>query len=149
MDWSVYHLIAFIIGVIMCIKINTIMANSKRKYAVILSQLCFIFVIAIMSRTPERGWATSEDVPDEFIYVYGIVEKPKNSPGKIYIWIREKCKPSSSSSCMKPRSYEVTYTDDLANIIQNANAKVAVDGEFDIMDSSVPTPQNRNALNDI
>ena len=131
MDWSPFHCLVVLMLLVAGWKIDSWLKTKQwpmRRKAVIV----FASVVALLwisGLTPERGFPSESEIPNDFIFVHGVVNKPtKNDPGVIYIWIR------TADDIKRPRVYAMEYDEEMDMTIQLSNIKVAIDGEFRVAD---------------
>ena len=125
---------AYILIALLLLSINLYSKWSWKVKASTIIVTSFFYIITYYSFPQLLGWPTTENPPERFRLVASHVQQPDKVTGEegyVYLWLT---RIDDLSSPTPPRAYRLDYSNELHEIVINANAKlkkgIAQLGEF-------------------
>ena len=115
---------AYLLTVLLLLSINLYSNLSWRVKAAAIAVAALFYIVSYHSIPPLLGWPTSADLPPRFRLVAVEARQPDKQSGEkgaIFLWVRDL---EDLSAQVKPRAYELPYTDHLFEATLKAKAKM-------------------------
>ena len=125
---------AYILIALLLLSINLYSNWSWKVKASTIIVTSFFYIVTYYSFPPLLGWPTTDNPPERFRLVASHVQQPNKVTGEegyVYLWLT---RIDDLSAMEPPRAYQLDYSNELHEIIINANSKlkkgIAQLGEF-------------------
>ena len=132
---------AYILIALLLLSINLYSNWSWKIKATTIIITSFFYLVTYYSFPHLLGWPTSESPPERFRLVATHVQQPNKVTGEegyVYLWLT---RIDDLSTLIPPRAYKLNYSNELHEIVINANSKlkkgIAQLGEFKDKDSII------------
>ena len=115
---------AYILTVLLLLSINLYSRLSWRVKAAAIVVAAVFYIVSYHSLPPLLGWPTAAELPSRFRLVAAEVRQPDKQSGEkgaVFLWAQDL---RDLSATVKPRAYELPYTDDLHELVLKAKSRM-------------------------